>query len=151
MATATEAKKAAASGAEAETVLKKGTESLKDGFEKLSQSYEQVGVFNKETAEAVIESAAKAGKGIETINAEVYEYSRQLLEDGVSATKSILAAKTLQEMLDRQSRYTKEAFEAHVAQMSKIREMALETAKTASEPLQARVEAFAELVQNQAA
>jgi hypothetical protein len=54
-------------------------------------------------------------------------------------------------MLDRQSRYTKEAFEAHVAQMSKIREMALETAKTASEPLQARVEAFAELVQNQAA
>jgi phasin family protein len=151
MATATKAKKAAASGAEAETVLKKGTESLKDGFEKLSQSYEQVGVFNKETAEAVIESAAKAGKGIETINAEVYEYSRQLLEDGVSATKSILAAKTLQEMLDRQSRYTKEAFEAHVAQMSKIREMALETAKTASEPLQARVEAFAELVQNQAA
>lgn len=152
MATATKAKKAAANGAETvETVLKKSTESLKDGFEKLSQSYEQMGAFNKETTEAVVESATKAGEGFETINTEVYEYSRQLLEDGVTTTKSILAAKTLQEVFERQSRFAKEAFEAHVAQMSKIREMALEAAKTASEPLQARADALAELVQKQAA
>jgi len=148
MATATKAKKATAS--EAEAVLKKGTESLKEGFEKLSQSYQQVGEFNKETTEAVIESATKAGKDIETINAEVYGYSRQMLEEGVTATKSILAAKTLQEVFECQSRFTKEAFEAHVAQMSKIREMALEAAQTASEPLQARADALAELMQNQA-
>ena len=152
MAAATKAKKAAANGAEAvETVLKKGTESLKDGFEKLSQSYEQMAAFNKETTEAVIESAKKAGKGVETVNTEVFEYSRQSLEDGVTATKSILAAKTLEEVFETQSRFTKEAFEAYVAEMSKVREMALEAAKRASEPLQARVDALAVLVQKQAA
>ncbi len=152
MATATKAKKAAANGAEsAEKIHEKTAESLKNGFEKLSQQYEQAASFNKETTEAVIESATKAGKGVETINAQLFQYSRQTLENGVAATKSILAAKTLQEVFECQSRFTEEAFEAYVTEMSKVREMALESAKKSSEPLQARVDALAELVQNQQA
>jgi phasin family protein len=152
MAMATKAKKSVESGAEAvEAAIKNGTESLKDGFEKLASSYEQLVAFNKETAEAVIECATKAGKGVETINSEVFTFSRASMDDGIAATKAILAAKSLQEVVERQSEYTKAALEAYVAEMSKVREMALDTAKAASEPLQARVTAFAEFVQSQAA
>ncbi len=152
MATAKKTNKAAANGAEAvENVLNNGTESLKEGFEKFTEGYEQIVAFNKETAEAVIESAAKAGKGVEMINSEVFSYSRQLLEDGIAATKAILGAKTLQDALEYQSQFTKSAFGTNVAQATKVREMALDTAKTATEPLQARANALAELAQTQTA
>ena len=152
MATATKAKKAAENGAEAvEAAFKNGTESLKEGFDKLAFSYEQLIAFNKDTAEAVIEAATKAGKGVETINSEVFSYSRQSMDEGIAATKAILGAKSLQEVVERQTEYTKAALEAYVAEMSKVRDLALGTAKAASEPLQARMTAFAELVQTQAA
>lgn len=152
MATAKKTNKTAANGAQAvETVLKNGTESLKEGFEKFTEGYEQIVAFNKETAEAVIESAAKAGKGVETINSEVFSYSRQSLENGIAATKAILATKTLQDALEYQSQFTKSAFETYVAEVTKVREMALDSAKTAAEPLQARANALAELAQTQTA
>lgn len=152
MATATKAKKSVENGAEAvEAAIKNGTETLKDGFEKFASNYEQIVAFNKETAEAMIESATKAGKGVETINSEVFTFSRQSMDDGIAATKAILAAKSLQEVVERQSEYTKSALEAYIAEMSKVRELALGVAKAASEPLQARVTALAELVQTKAA
>lgn len=77
----------------------------------------------------------------------MFSYSRQLLEDGIAATKAILGAKTLQDALEYQSQFTKSAFETNVAQATKVCEMALDTAKTATEPLQARANALAELAQ----
>nr|TFG53178.1 MAG: phasin family protein [Hyphomicrobiales bacterium] len=152
MATASKTKKTETNGAEAvETVLKNVAESLKEGFEKFGHSYEQVIAFNKDTAEAVMESATKASRGVETINSEVISYSRQTVEEGIAATKAMLAAKTLQDVLECQSRFTKAAFETYVEEMTKVREMALDIAKTASAPLQARMSALSELVQKQAA
>jgi phasin family protein len=152
MATATKTKKATANGAESvEAVLKNGTETLKEGFEKFTQGYEQLVAFNKETAEAVVESATKAGKGVETINTGVFSYTSQTVEDGIAATKAILASTTLQDALERQAEFAKTAFETYVSEMTKIREIALDTAKTASEPLQARANAVAELAKSQAA
>ncbi|MEY4878930.1 MAG: hypothetical protein RJB62_399 [Pseudomonadota bacterium] len=152
MATTTKAKKAAADGVEAvETAFKNGAETLKDGFEKATLGYEQMIAFNKETAEAVIEAATVAGKGVETINTEVFAYSKKSVEDSVAAAKAIMASKTLQELIELQSEYTKSAFEAYVAEFSKVRELAFGYAKAASEPLQARYTAFAEIVQTKAA
>ena len=130
--------------------MKNGTDSLREGFEKFAFGYEQLIAFNKQTAEAVIEAATKAGKGVETINSEMFSFSRQSMDDGIAATKAVLGAKSLQEAVERQTEYAKAALEAYVAEMSKVRELALDTAKAASEPLQARVTAFADLVQAQA-
>jgi phasin family protein len=152
MATATKSKKAVTDGAEAvEAVFKNGSETMKDGFEKFVRGYEQLIAFNKETAEAVIQAANVAGKGVETINSEVFAYSRNSVEESIAAAKAILGAKSLPEILERQTEFTKSALEAYIAEMSKVRELALVTAKAVSGPLQARVSAFAEFVQTQAA
>lgn len=138
----------AADGTESiEATLKTGAETVKDGFEKASLNYDQMVSFNKETAEAVLKAASIAGKGAETINAEVFAYSRQSVEDGVTATKAMLASKTVQELLQAQSDFTKSAFEAYVAEAAKVRDMALDTAKAAVAPLQARFTASADLLQ----
>ena len=91
--------------------------------------------FNKEMAEAVIEAATKASKGVETINSEVFTFSRHSMDEGIAVTKAILGAKSLQEVVERQTEYTKSAVEAYIAEMSKVRELAMDTAKAASEPL----------------
>ena len=129
-----------------EAALKTGTKAVEEGFEKASLNYDRMVSFNKQTAEAVLKAASVAGKGAETINTEVFAYSRQSVEDGVTATKAMIASKTAQEFLQAQSDFTKSAFEAYVAETAKVRDMALDTAKAAIAPLQARFTALADLL-----
>jgi phasin family protein len=143
---ATKAQKTAFDGAKTiEGAVKTSTEAVKDGFEKAVKGYEQFVAFGKDTAEAVLKSANVTGKGIETINTTVFTYSRQSVEDGVAATKAMLASKTVEELREIQNGFAKAAFETYVAEWNKLRDMAMDTAKAASEPIQARVAAFIQL------
>src|SRR5919198_367414 len=68
----------------------------------------------KDTADAVTKSATVAGKGIESINSEIYSYSKQSIEDAVAATKAVLGSKSVHEAFEFQTDYAKSAFEAYV-------------------------------------
>jgi phasin family protein len=139
-------------GADAiEAALKNGSEAVKGGFDKALKGYDQLVAFGKDNAEAVIKSAAVAGKGFEAINTQVFTYSRQSVEEGVEVTKAVLAAKSVQEAIEIQTDYARAVFETYLAEMNKVRELALSTAKEAAEPLQARAAAIADLVQARAA
>jgi phasin family protein len=128
-----------------EGAVKTSTEAVKDGFEKAAKGYEQFLAFGKGTAEAVLKSANVTGKGIETINTTVFTYSRQSVEDGIAATKAMLASKTVEELREIQTTFAKAAFETYVAQWNKLRDMTMDTAKAASEPIHARAKAFIQL------
>src|SRR4029079_8011998 len=78
-----------------ESALYSGAEAMKEGFEKAIKSYDQFVSFSKDTAEAVIKSANATGKGFETINSEVFSYTRKSIEDSVVATKAIMASKSV--------------------------------------------------------
>ena len=140
-------KKTTTQGAESiETALLTGAEAMKDGFEKAVKGYDQFISFGKDNAEAVLKSANAAGKGIESINSEVFAYTRKSAEEGVAAAKAVLSAKTVEQAFQLQSEFSKAVFEAYVDQLAKFGDMALATARHTAEPLQARVSAFAELV-----
>jgi len=141
------ASKAKMSAETVETAMKTGADALKDGFDKAAKGYDKLVSFNKDTAEAVLKSANLAGKGFETLNSEVLSYSRQSVEESVAVTKAILASKTIQEVIEIQTDYAKTAFETYVSELTKVRDMALNVAKTASEPLQARMAALVEMGQ----
>jgi phasin family protein len=129
-----------------ETALHTGAEAVKDGFEKAAKGYEQLVTFGKDTAEAVLKSANAAGKGIETFNGEVFAYTRKSVEESVSATKAILAAKSVDEAIQLQTEFGKNAFETYVDELAKFGDLALAFARESAEPLQARVSAFVSLV-----
>jgi len=129
-----------------ETALYSGAEAVKEGFEKAIKGYDQMVAFSKDTAEAVIKSANAAGKGLETINSEVFSYTRKSIEESVVATKAIMASKSVDEAIQLQSEYSKSAFETYVDELAKFQDMALAITKSAATPLQARVSAFVELV-----
>ena len=132
--------------ATAETALENGAAALKTGLEKALKGYDAVVSYNKDTAEAVMKSATTAGKGIESINSEIYSYSKQSIEDGVAATKAVLGSKSVHEAFEFQTDYAKSAFEAYVAELSKISELATAATKETYAPFKGRVQAWLDTV-----
>ena len=132
--------------ATAETALENGAAALKTGLEKALKGYDAVVGYNKDTAEAVMKSATTAGKSIESINSEIYSYSKQSIEDGVAATKAVLGSKSVHEAFEFQTDYAKSAFEAYVAELSKISELATAATKETYAPFKGRVQAWLDTV-----
>lgn len=133
--------------ATAETALENGAAALKTGLEKDLKGYDAFVTYGKDNAEAVTKSATVAGKGIETINSEIYSYSKQSIEGSVAATKAMLGSKSVHEAFEFQTDYVKSAFEAYVAEMSKITELATATTKDSFAPFKGRVQAWLDTVQ----
>ncbi|MGQ0741959.1 MAG: phasin family protein [Alphaproteobacteria bacterium] len=135
----------------AERAMNDGAKTMREGFDKAAQGYEQFVAFGKQNAEAWLKSADVAGKGIGTIHDEFFALSRGLIEEGVAAAKTAVASKNVQEAFAIQTDFARSAFETYVEGMAKMGEVALNVAKDAAEPLQARATAFADLVQKRAA
>jgi phasin family protein len=133
--------------ASAETALETGTLALKTGLEKAMKGYDAFLGYGKETAEAVMKSATVAGKGVESINSEIYSYSKSSIEDSVAATKALMGSKSVHEAFEFQTDFAKSAFEAYVAELSKISEMATAATKDAYAPFKGRVQAWLDVVQ----
>jgi phasin family protein len=129
-----------------ETAMKNGAEAFKSTFETAAKSYDRFASFSKDNVEAALKATTTYTKAVEQMNAEVLDFSKRQIEDGIAAWKAVMGAKTVQEAWEVQSDYTKSAMDAYVAQFTKFNEMVLSTAKTAAEPVNARIHAFAEIV-----
>jgi phasin family protein len=133
--------------ASAESALENGTAALKTGLEKAVKGYDAFLGYGKETAEAVMKSATVAGKGAETINGEIYSFSKQSIEDTVAATKAVMGSKSVHEAFEFQTDFAKSAFESYIAELSKISELATAATKDSFAPFKGRVQAWLDVVQ----
>ena len=133
--------------ASAENALESGTFAVKAGLEKAMKGYDAFVGYGKDTADAVTKSATIAGKGVEAINSEIYSYSKQSVEEAVAATKAVMGSKSVHEAFEFQTDFAKSAFEAYVAELSKISELATATTKDVYAPFKGRVQAWLDTVQ----
>ncbi|HEY3636607.1 MAG TPA: phasin family protein [Rhizomicrobium sp.] len=130
-----------------ETAIKNGSEAFKMNFDKVTKGYDRVFGYGKETMEAYVKAANVAGKGVETINGEIYAYSKQSFEDSVSAAKALFSTKSVHEAFELQTDFVKSAFDAYVSEVTKLSEIAFSTAKEAISPLQGQVQAWVDVVE----
>ncbi len=131
----------------AETAAKNGAEAFKNGFEKAVKGYDRVLGFGKENVEAYLKAANAAGKGVEALQNEMYLFSKQSVEDTIATTKAVLGAKSVHEAFEIQSDFAKSAFDTYVGQINRFNEIVLSASKETFEPLQGRIQAWAEAVQ----
>lgn len=141
-------KAAEASTETLETAMRNGSEAFKAGFEKAVKGYDQFWDYGRDTIEAYVKAANVAGKGVETIQNEIYAFSRQSVEESISATKALFGSKSVHEAFEVQSDFIKSAFESYVSEMTKLHEIMFSTTKEALNPIQGRVQAWAEVVEN---
>ena len=134
--------------ATAEINFKTGADAFKVGMEKAVAGYDSLVGYGKDTAEAYVKSATIAGKGIESLNSEIYSYSKGAIEESISAGKALLASKSVHEAFELQTGFAKYAFEAYVGELTKVGELFTATAKNSFAPLQGRYEAWVEVVQS---
>lgn len=132
----------------AESALESGAAALKTGLEKTLKGYDAFVSYGKDTAEAVTKSATTAGKSIESINSEIYAYSKQSIEDAVAATKAVLGSKSVHEAFEFQTDYAKSAFESYIGELTKISELATNATKESFAPLKGRMQAWLDTVQS---
>lgn len=132
----------------AETFAKNGADALKNGFEKAAKNYDHMLGFGKETVEAYTRAATAAGKGAQALHGEIFSFSKHSIEESVAATKAVLGSKTVQEAVELQTDFARTQFEAYVGQMAKLGEIFVSTAKETFEPIQGRVQAWVDVVQN---
>ena len=131
-----------------ETAMKTGAEALKSSFEKAVKNYDHLMGYGKDTVEAYMKAANVAGKGAETLHNEIYAYSKQSIEDSIAAAKALMASKSVHEAFELQTDFAKTAFDGYVGQLTKISELMTATAKDTMAPIQGRVQAWVEVVQN---
>ncbi|MBJ7485840.1 phasin family protein [Brevundimonas sp.] len=147
----TAAKAVKASGeqfkAQSEKVQAAGTQALKEGLEKSTAAFGELSAQSKQNLEALTASATAAQKGAEALSAQALSYGKTSWETGVAAAQTIAKARSVQELIELQTSYTKSAMETYMAEMTKMTETLTASVKDSFQPINARVTASVEKFQ----
>ena len=70
---------------------------MKNGFETVTKGLEKFTDLGKGNVEAYVQAATVFAKTLERVNGEVFNFSKQQMEDGVAAFKAVSGAKSVHE------------------------------------------------------
>ena len=101
--------------------------------QKYSEEFQRVG---KDGFDAAVSSFGEVNKGLQAIAAEFTAYSKKTFEDGTRAFEQLLRAKSFEQVIEVQSQYARMAYEAHVAELSKLGEMYAGLTRNAYKPVE---------------
>src|SRR6516164_8045091 len=91
------------------------------------------------TTDAVLRSYSEWSKGFQAIAARMTDCSKQTFEDATRTFEQLVAAKSLESVIEIQSQYAKKAYDTWVAEASKLGEMYAAVARDAYKPVEKAV------------
>jgi phasin family protein len=100
------------------------------------RGFEEFQKVGKDGFDAAVRSFGEVNKGFQAIAAEVTDYSKKAFEDSTRAFEQLIGAKSIEQAIEIQSQYAKKAYDAYVAEMSKLGEMYVGLAKDAYKPVE---------------
>lgn len=99
--------------------------------------------FNEEIQKASMQglddsarSYQEVTKGVQAVTAEMTGYSKKAFADATRAFEQLLGVKSFEQAVEIQTQYAKKAYEAHIAQMTKLGEMYTDMARNAFKPFE---------------
>jgi len=130
-----------------ESVSTASTEAFRENVDRSMAAMSEMGSFGKQNVEAMIASATATQKGVEALSARAVAFSKTAMEKHVAAAKSLMASKSVQEFVEKQSEYARSSFDAYVAEMTNVSDVLQGVAKDAFKPLNERMSAVSHLMQ----
>ncbi|WP_448207680.1 phasin family protein [Azospirillum sp. sgz302134] len=131
------------------------TKAQQEQFEKASaqimKTFDELSKLTKGNVDAVVKSGTIVAKGAEEAGKQVAAYTQSSLEKSVANGKSLLAVKTIQELIELQTSFAKASFEAFVAESAKLQELSVKIANEALSPINERVNLTVETLSKPAA
>ena len=137
-----------------ETMVKAGQEAAQQSYEKAVSftqenvdkaakafmgGYDEFATLGKGNYDAYVSSMNVLVKAFEEMGKEVFTFTQGSLENSVKVGNELMAAKTLNQVVDVQNTYAKSVFDAALAESTKLSEMSIKTANDAIAPIQERV------------
>ncbi len=110
------------------------------------KNFEDLQKFGKDQIEAATASSATISKSVQQIATEATEFSKKSLETAGSTFEKLVGVKSLESAIQIQTDYAKSAYEALVAQSTKMGELYTGLAKEFMKPVEeavAKVQAVA--------
>lgn len=120
--------------------------SMEEGVQQMTKGFEDITQFGQDNVEALVASSKVVAKAAEDINAEMLAYSKKAYEDAMAASKEMAQARSVSELVEKNTAFAKSSFEGFVAQATKVNEMYSAAAKQAFTPVNARFNAASEIV-----
>ena len=102
----------------------------------MTKMFEDAGVFGKEFLDSGMKSFAAVSNTAQTIATEATDYSKKSYESGAAAMEKLFSASTLESAFEVQASYAKKAYEAFVAQSTKLGSLYADMAKEAYKPFE---------------
>ena len=118
---------------------------VNEGVEKLTRGMGDAAQFGQENVDALVTSSRIAAKAHETVGTEFAAFAKKSYEDSLAAAKDLSTAKSVTELMEKQTAYTKAAFEAYVSEATKINDIYVAATKEAFAPLNERFTKSVEL------
>jgi phasin family protein len=106
------------------------------------KSFEDFQSYGKENMDAYAASAQALTKGFQAITAETADYTRKAFEKSSEVFEKAVQSKSFEKAVELQQTYAKDAYEAFVAQSSKLGEMWSAAARDAYKPFEAKLAQF---------
>lgn len=100
---------------------------------------EEANKKSKEVVDAAVKNYAEVTKGFQSIAAEATEYSKKSVQELTSFVEQLTAARSIEAVIELQTKYAKNSYESFVAEATKIGELYIDLAKTAYKPFEASV------------
>lgn len=124
-------------------LVKEQLDKVKTHFEKASsdmfKNFDEFSGFGKDGVDALVKSSTIWAKGVEDLSKSAVKYAEASLELSLSTAKSLMAAKTLRDVVDVQNGYAKTSIEGLVGEMTRVSEELLKLSGAAAEPINAQV------------
>ena len=122
--------------------------STKEQVEKASaaalKGYDEFATLNKDAMDAYVKAGNVFAKGMEDLGKSVFAFAQTQAEANVAAAKTLMTAKTLNDVVEIQSDLARSQFDALVAEGTKVSEISLKIANETVEPIQAQMNVFVE-------
>lgn len=125
-----------------------GNQAFKDSVEKTLSALNEANSLSKGNVEAVVESLTAATKGAEAVGSQAVAFSKKQWEEAVASAKSLSTAKSLQEVIELQSKFAKSSMESYVSEINALSETLSSSFKDTYKPINARITAAVEKFQS---
>jgi phasin family protein len=142
-----------------ETVLKAGTQAATKGYEQaialaqeqvekasetIFKRYDEVTSLGKDNVDACVLSSTVFAKGVESMGKEFMSIAQSAVEANVATAKALFGAKTVREVIELQTEFSRSRFDSLVAESAKLTELSMTLANDTIEPIQLRLNATVE-------
>jgi phasin family protein len=106
------------------------------------KGFEDFQNYGKENMDAYLASAQAFTKGFQAIAAETADFTRKAFERSSEAIEKAVQSKSFEKAVEVQQSYAKDAYDAFVAQSTKVGEMWSSAARDAYKPFEAKLAQF---------